>query len=566
MQAADQPNPALRASRRSVLKTSGVAAAAVLAPQLAGSQLVVAPGRVPSPPTEAWRQELERPPVLGASAMPALTAGIGPGEARHHEHQAWADAPPEVFYELTAGHVMHRFHPDLPEQEVWGFNGSTPGPTIHAEYGHAVVVRYRNGLRRDARGPGSPEISIHLHNFHSPSESDGHPDDYYPSTHLRGTYRDCHYPMRYAGYRTAPGPDTWGDEREALGTMWYHDHRHGYTAPNVYMGLAGFFLAFDKYDTGKEGVTTATSLNLPSGEFDVPLMVQDKQFDSSGYVVFDAMDPDGFVGDRFLVNGKIQPFFNVKPRKYRFRLLDGSTARVYDLQVRHNNQPQKFWYIANDGNLLPQPLEMSSVLVAPAERADIVVDFSQYAPGTELYLVNRLQMLDGRKPEKDYLRTPIQLLKFIVGPGPVADPSRVPQQLRALPDVDLEQARRDAQRREARLGRSNGGWTVNDRIYSTVPAFRSKQGQWEVWTVRNDSGGWVHPVHIHLEEGRLLSRNGRTPPPHERGRKNVFYANPNERLEILIRFRDFTGNYVTHCHNTLHEDHGMMQNFEVFKP
>lgn len=209
---------------------------------------------------------------------------------------------------------------------------------------------------------------------------------------------------------------------------------------------------------------------------------------------------------------------------------------------------------------------MSSVLVAPAERADIVVDFSQYAPGTELYLVNRLQMLDGRKPEKDYLRTPIQLLKFIVGPGPVADPSRVPQQLRALPDVDLEQARRDAQRREARLGRSNGGWTVNDRIYSTVPAFRSKQGQWEVWTVRNDSGGWVHPVHIHLEEGRLLSRNGRTPPPHERGRKNVFYANPNERLEILIRFRDFKGNYVTHCHNTLHEDHGMMQNFEVFKP
>ncbi|TFZ07445.1 hypothetical protein EZ313_02075 [Ramlibacter henchirensis] len=507
---------------------------------------------------------LEIPPVLQASPVdPSLTGNVAAGEARKVAHQAWADAPPVALYELTAGPVTHSFHPDLPDQEVWGFNGSTPGPTIHARYGEAVLVRYRNALPRGARGPGSPEISIHLHNFHSPSESDGHPDDFYPSMHLPGTFRVCHYPMRYAGYRTNPGPDGIGDDREALGTMWYHDHRHHYTASNVYKGLAGFFLAFDKYDSGDR--RTEASLNLPSGPFDVPLMVQDKQFDSSGYVVFDAMDPDGFVGDKFMVNGKIQPYFHVQPRKYRFRILDGSTARVYDLQIRHNNQAQKFWYIANDGNLLPSRLEMSSVLLAPAERADIVVDFSAYPPGTELFLTNRLQMLDGRKPEKDFLRTPIQLLKFIVGAGPVADDSQVPANLRALPlsDAEIEQARRDAVRREARLGRSNGGWTINDRIYTSKPRFSSKQGQWEVWSVRNDSGGWVHPVHIHLEEGRLLSRNGRPPPPHERGRKNVFYANPNERLEILIRFRDFTGHYVTHCHNTLHEDHGMMENFEV---
>ncbi|KQT11380.1 multicopper oxidase family protein [Ramlibacter sp. Leaf400] len=554
MQVRPSSSTALPASRRTALKTAGAAAAAILAPQVARSQLVIAPGRVPSPTTSLWAEPLPVPkpawPMAALDPVPSRTPFAG--EARRADHQGWSDVAPDL-YELKAEPIWHEFHPDLPRQEVWGFNGQTPGPLIHARYGKPVIVRYRNNLPRHARGPGSPEISIHLHNFHSPSESDGHPDDYFPSHSLPGAWKDSCYPMRYAG----------DDPCEALGTMWYHDHRHHYTASNVYKGLAGFFLAFDELDSGNENDGNPKALRLPSGEFDVPLMVQDKQFDSSGYVSFDALDPDGFVGDKFLVNGKIQPFFHVRPRKYRLRLLDGSTARVLDLQIRHQNQAQKFTYIANDGNLLEAPLEMSSVHLAPAERADLVVDFSKYPVGAELFLVNRLQMLDGRKPEKDFLRTPIPLLKFIVDQPSVPDYSRVPTWLRKLPEVDIDYARSVAVRREARLGRSNGGWTINDRIYSSKPAFKPRQGQWELWTVRNDSGGWVHPVHIHLEEGRLLSRNGRPPPPHERGRKNVFYANPNERLEILIRFRDFKGKYVTHCHNTLHEDHGMMENFEV---
>ncbi|MBA3623377.1 MAG: multicopper oxidase domain-containing protein [Methylibium sp.] len=488
----------------------------------------------------------------------------GEGECGRSDHPAWSRFAPKDLYHIDVKEGSHSFHRELPTQTVWGYEGRVPGPLFHARYGRPILVRFNNKLPATTQGYGAPDISVHLHNLHTPSESDGYPTDWFsesgngPTLTAPGRFKDHHYPMVYAGLDAYGGI---GDPREALGTMWYHDHRVDFTAPNVYRGLAGFFLAFDDIDSGDEHDSNAQALRLPSGEYDVPLMISDKRFDSGGYLAFDQFNSDGFIGDKFLVNGKIQPFFNVARRKYRFRLLDGGPSRVYDLQLRWQNKAQSFTQIANDGNLLPAPLTRTSVQLGAAERADIVVDFSRYPIGAELFLVNRLKHLDGRKPEKDFLATPIPLLKFIVDGEPdEADESRVPGTLRALPPIDLNEVVRT---RSFNFGRSNGAWAVNDRLFNNRPVASPQMGTAEVWVLRNLSGGWAHPIHIHFEEGRILQRNGAAPPPHERGRKDVYYLGPNETVRVFLRFRDFAGKYVMHCHNSVHEDHAMMVRYDI---
>jgi FtsP/CotA-like multicopper oxidase with cupredoxin domain len=427
-----------------------------------------------------------------------------------------------------------------------------------------MLVRFRNQLPPLAQGYGSPEISVHLHNLHTPSESDGYPVDWFSPAACGSTlanpgyYKDHHYPMVYAGVEQFGGI---GDAREALGTLWYHDHRTDFTAPNVYRGMAGFFLAFDELDSGNEQDANPLALRLPSGEYDVPLLLADKRFDSGGYLAFDQFNGDGFIGDKFTVNGKIQPVWRVQRRKYRLRILDGGPSRFYDLQLRLGNAAQSFSYIANDGNLLPAPLSRNSVRLGPAERADIVVDFSRYGVGTELYLVNRLNQLDGRKPEKDFLNPPTQLMKIIVDREPSEpDVSRVPAALRELPPINTSEAVRT---RSFEFGRSSGVWTINDRLFNNRAIASPAKGTAEIWVLRNLSGGWAHPVHIHFEEGRILARNGAAPPAHERGRKDVYVIGPSETVRVFLHFRDYLGKYVMHCHNTVHEDHAMMARWDI---
>ena len=229
--------------------------------------------------------------------------------------------------------------------------------------------------------------------------------------------------------------------------------------------------------------------------------------------------------------------------------------------MRLGNAAQSFSHIANDGNLLPAPLARSSVRLGPAERADIVVDFSRYGVGTELFLVNRLNHLDGRKPENDFLVPPTQLMKIIVDREPSApDVSRVPATLRELPPLDTSEAVRT---RRFDFGRTGGAWVINDRLFNNRPIASPVKGTAEIWVLRNLSGGWAHPVHIHFEEGRILSRNGATPPAHERGRKDVYVVGPGETVRVFLRFRDYEGKYVMHCHNTVHEDHAMMARWDI---
>jgi FtsP/CotA-like multicopper oxidase with cupredoxin domain len=525
------------------------------------------PGRAPY--TTPFVVPLPIPPIKEpvSSLSPSPTKSAGKDEAGRLPHQAWDRFPPKKYYEIRVREENHSFHPDLPTQKIWGYDGMLPGPTFVARYRQPILVRIENDLPSNHIGFGSPEISTHLHNGHTPSESDGFPADYYsrekygPTLTRAGKYKDHHYPNIYSNLTEFP--DTDGDTFNALGTLWYHDHRMEFTAPNVYRGLAGFYLMFDELDSGDEKDPNPNALRLPSGigKYDIPLLFQDKSFDSSGYLYFNQFDTEGAVGDKFCVNGKIQPYFEVERRKYRFRMLNGSALRFYEFYIVHNNVDQKFWHIANDGNLLPAPVETSKVRLAVAERGDIIVDFSKYPIGSQLYIVNRLEHLDGRGPTGNLLSPGIQIMRFDVKRDPAyPDTSRIPPALRQLRPISLTKVKRV---RRWEFDRENDLWTVNGKLFDeTKPAAIIKRGDDEIWELQG-KGSWSHPVHIHFEEARILSRNGVPPPPHERGRKDVFELRPGEVVRILICFEDFVGKYIMHCHNTIHEDHHMMVRFDV---
>jgi FtsP/CotA-like multicopper oxidase with cupredoxin domain len=512
-------------------------------------------------------------PKLPVAALdPAPQEGPVGDECGRPNHERWVDfaATTNKFYEMHVSQALHSFHPQLPTQNIWGYDGILPGPTFEARYGEPIMVRIYNDLPANSIGFGSPEISTHLHNLHDGSASDGFTGDYYSRTKFGptmsgpGAYKDHHYVNCYAGYDGFHGTD--GDPREALGTLWYHDHRLDFTGPNVYKGLAGFYLLFDDLDSGNENDPNPAALRLPSGvgKYDIPLVFQDKQFDVNGFLFFNQFEADGILGDKFCVNGKIQPFFNVERRKYRFRLLDGGPSRFYEFYLTFNGVDQPFQYISNDGNLLPAPLTMSKVRLGVAERADIVIDFSKYPTGTQLFIVNKLEQLDGRGPSGKILNPGTPILRFDVGNLPATpDNSRVPAALRELPPINLAEV---VTTRNFVFDRNNGGWTVNGKLFDVLTATaKPKRNTAEIWVLKS-GGNWSHPVHIHFEEGRILSRNGAAPAPHERGRKDVYVLAPGDEVRVFLRFRDFEGKYMMHCHNLTHEDHAMMIRWDIVAP
>jgi FtsP/CotA-like multicopper oxidase with cupredoxin domain len=335
----------------------------------------------------------------------------------------------------------------------------------------------------------------------------------------------------------------------------------------VYKGLYGFCNAFDEYDTGNE-TDPSPALGLPSGDCDVMLGFQDPQFDNSGNIFFNTFDTDGHLGDKVAVNGKIQPYFEVKARKYRFRLLDAGPSRFYQFFLSKGvpGTQGQAWLpmtlIGNDGNLLEAPIQVTDVLLGVANRMDVVIDFSPYE-GQELYLVNRLEQTSGRGPTYNLMNSGYPVLKFKVLSGKVADPSRVPATLRPMPRPTAAELS-SAVQRTFRFDRSNGAWTVNGKLANIdTPTASPKRGSTEIWTIQNNSGSWSHPVHIHFEEFQILDRNGVKPQKFEDCRKDVLILHPNESVRVFFRFRDFVGRYVMHCHNVVHEDHAMMIRWDI---
>jgi FtsP/CotA-like multicopper oxidase with cupredoxin domain len=258
----------------------------------------------------------------------------------------------------------------------------------------------------------------------------------------------------------------------------------------------------------------------------------------------------------------------VHPRRYRLRWLNTGPSRFYEIFITDPASPANppaFWRIASDGNLLPQPLRVQSVRLGVAERTDVIIDFSQFA-GRSIYLENRLLQFDGRGPQNGILPAGEgnQLLRIDVVLPPVADRSLDPSLIPAFyPLPPAFALARPQVTRQFLFGRTNGQWSLNGRFMDCSSVrFSVTQNSAERWVLTGVLG-WHHPMHVHLEEHRILARNGQPPPPDEGGRKDVTRLQNAEQIDLFMRFRDWTGRYIMHCHNLVHEDHAMMVRFDV---
>jgi len=562
------------------------------------NQLCLPSNQTASPATRAFIEPLVVMPlarnVSHLSPAPTENPNTGAGEVRAAPFQAPQIDPvrfpvvPGTLYQFNQRQFTTRQSPDLPQQTIWGYDDGTgtrsPGPTYRAFYGSPQLTRNINSLpavtQVNNTGFGLPSVTTHLHNGHTPSESDGNPCDFYGPGH----FCDQYYPNVLAGFNSDHAPQ--GDINESLSTLWYHDHRVDFTSQNTYKGLIGFYCLFNQFDTGDEG----SGFHLPSfPQYDIPLAFNDKVYDpESGDLVFDLFNLDGILGDKFLVNGKIQPFFEVQPRRYRFRLLDTGPSRFYEFfltDLNNLNNANPYWLIGTDGNLLPNPVQITSVRIGPAERVEVIIDFRPFA-GKTIYLENRLNQLNGQGPVDNFgpggtsqecsanlgMTVPQilpaglgnLLLQFRVSSRAVADNSVDPATnptFYQLPSTNVD----PRIVRTFKFDRLNGQWSINGQFMDCNQfRFAVQQNSVEQWLLMNLSGDWTHPIHIHLEEHQILSRNRAAPTlPADKGRKDVTQLHPNERVQLFFRFRDWLGKYPIHCHNVVHEDHAMMALWHV---
>ena len=558
-----------------------------------------------SPPTTPWLAELPipGPPIqVPPYALPADYARYDDGENTQ-------------FFDISAEERIVRFHPQLPETAIWGYRDLSPaagpasvlGPTFSLRFGPLprefgrekisgrAMVRHRNNLPADHIGFGSPHTSVHLHGAHLMPRADGFPDDLakppagFPARVVSapGQFTDHAYPLLdpglefdcEAGYEHV-------DSGETPSTLWYHDHFLEFTGPNVYRGLAGLFLVFDRVspNTAKTALDIGDEtrppepglpfLQLPSGEFDIPLVLQDKRFAADGTLVFNSFDHRGFLGDKFLVNGAIQPFLRVKRRKYRFRFLNGSNARIYQLFLATaTGQQRPMDMIATEGGLMAAPIRgISNFSLAMAERVEVVVDFSTYPAGTQLFIENRRQQTRGELPGGIASRGP-QILKFIVdGPPAQPDVSRVPNVLRPFAPIsaaELDDAYTNHFKRFD-FDDDHGNWVINGKLAGDLrnPIRTVPHGQGEIWRLANRDDRWWHPIHIHSDYFRVIARKGKVPPLFERDgmvKKDTILLRNNDVVDVFVKFTDHPGPYVFHCHNLEHEDMAMMARFDTVR-
>jgi FtsP/CotA-like multicopper oxidase with cupredoxin domain len=509
-----------------------------------------------------------------------------------------------------------RFHPNLPDQSalnLWTFNGTLPPKLVMVRYGEPILLRHHNNLPFDVNanaGFGRHTLSTHEHNGHHGAENDGFTGAFF----FPGQFYDYHYPVVLAGWRTintaatdprAGGPadngginKVAGDWHETMSTHWFHDHMFSFTAQNVYKGNAGMFNIYSSLDRGNEAIKDGVNLRLPSGtaktwgnlEYDVNLMLADKAWDANGQLTMDIFNFDGFLGDVMTVNLVYKPFFEVERRKYRFRILNASVSRFFKIALSDGSAMIQ---IANDGNLLPNPVTLTQLdEQGIAERYDIVIDFSRYKVGQKVWMVNLAEHQDGKLVAKDLTLAEAlsgnsadpcvgKFLEFRIVRDPAQpDQSVVPATL--IPNPDLRKIPVTNQR-TFEFGRG-AGQTTNDPVTTFFGPWGIKTdggdmlaadfgrisagpkfGTREIWTLQNGGGGWDHPIHIHFEECQTLARDGSAAnvPAWEKGRKDVWRLRPGGSVTITLQFRDFGGMFMEHCHNTMHEDNAMLLRWEI---
>jgi spore coat protein A len=431
-------------------------------------------------------------------------------------------------YTMTMQAGFSKLHRDLPKTVIWGFNGIFPGPTIRATKGQPIIVRQFNQLPT-IHNDGMADMAlmnpaVHLHGIHAPPLEDGHPRESIP----QGGFRDYHYPNRQ---RAMP--------------LLYHDHSHGQTGLHVYYGLGGAYIIDDPDET---------ALGLPSGDYDIPLLIQDRIFNTDGSFryIFDSNTREtGLLGDAILVNGVVQPYFKVARRKYRFRIINASNARLYQMQL---SSGAALIQIGTDGGLLAKPAPQTLIELAPFERADVVIDFGAYPLGSQIVLKN-CDTCTGRLAS---------IMRFDVE-FPAVDNSVVPDCLSSWEDLPMNAA---TVTRQFTLNRqvTPGGtvWTINGQTFDPAnpPLVQVKYGDIERWKFINPTTH-RHPVHIHLIQFQVVDINGVAQDPSSRGWKDVLVAPPNGNITVAARFTGYKGKFLFHCHNLEHEDLGMMADYEV---
>ncbi|MFD0028927.1 multicopper oxidase family protein [Streptomyces sp. NPDC055059] len=414
------------------------------------------------------------------------------------------------YYAVTMSRTSHQILPGT-RTDVLTYNGTFPGPTIRARKGRTAVVRQINAL--------DMPTSVHLHGGSNPVEHDGGMMD----TIAPGRSRTYVYANDQVG-----------------ATLWTHDHAHHMESEHVYRGLSGLYLLGDR---------TEDALGLPSGRYEVPLILRDAQFDAAGQMVYTMDDAENRT--TILVNGAPWPYMKVEARKYRFRMLNSCNLRIFILCLNDGSQVTQ---IGSDGGLLPAPAATPVLVLSPGERADFVVDFSRYAPGTQLTLQNML----GPGPTE----LVGQIMRFDVGEK-TPDTSRVPDVLTTLPALPKPTVERSFELRMDEPGTGDKAY-INGKTFDAGRIDTNiKWGDTEVWTVTNTSTTIPHNFHTHLVQFRILERDGQPVYPAEAGLKDTVLLFPGQTARLQLTFDTHKGVYPYHCHMIDHSAMGMMAQMKI---
>lgn len=462
-------------------------------------------------------------------------------------------------YRIAMRPFQAKVHRDVPPTTFWGYEGRSPGPMFEARSGQPLMVEWVNDLPAAHLLPvdhtlhgaeaANPDVRavVHLHGGKVPPESDGDPERWT----VPGESRVCYYP----------------NQQEAA-ALFYHDHAMGITRLNAVAGLFGMYFIRDGHED---------SLNLPGGPFEIPIAIFDRMLKLDGQLDYPVSgDPDSpwtseFYGNAVLLNGKLFPFLQVEPRRYRFRLFNTSNAQFYTLSLSREGGTliagrEPFQMIGSDQGLLAEPVGMKSLQLTTGERADLIVDFTAYA-GRELYLKHNTA----------------PILQMRVSATKTGNDSPVPHSLRRIertPESAAVKTRRLTldHRLDAR-GRATL-MLLNGAHYHMPVTEKPALDSTEIWEFVNLTDD-THPIHLHLVRFRILDRRridlegymktgnivytspAAPPEQHEMGWKDTVRAEVLMATRILVRFEGYTGRYVWHCHVLEHEDNEMMRPYEV---
>ena len=509
--------------------------------------------------------------------------------------EGYVGPPVDVLkYEVPMTEATHKFHRDLPATRIWGYSGIFPGPTFEVRSGQPIQVRFTNNLPNDhilayaidrtlhGAQPGIPDVRtvVHLHGAKVLPDSDGHPDAWYtPGFTQKGpffTSEENYYP---------------NDQPATM--LWYHDHTIGITRLNVMAGLAGLYFVRDAQED---------ALNLPKGQFEIPLVIQDKTFAQNGAFDYPRVgitsdhyvwNPDYFT-DVPVVNGKIRPFVEVEPKKYRFRILNASNSRYFNLHL-DTTDTRPFVQIGADEGFLPAPVRMGNLLLAPAERADVIIDFTGLA-GKDLVLTNDAKIPFGVPFDFPFPvpPPPSPVVQFRVrqrnsDPDRSVIPDRLPERERLDP-ANVTVTRDIVMTEKTNVFGAPKVLLLENKMFSEPVSVTPQAGSTEIWRFINGVVGG-HPQHIHLAEMEVLDRQpfdtqsfyqtgqvnflgDRVPAAaNELGApKDTVHVDHASVTRVLAKF-DLPSNarvtanqrfqYVHHCHILEHEDNEMMRPFDV---